>query len=227
MAGRKSGFRTVDVARRAGYSVQQIRDLESDGVLPPVPRSRSGYRNYAEKHVQAVLAYRAFAAGIGPVDAKTMMRAAHRSPESELFALLDEAHARLHIERRDLALARTAAEAITTEPIAEPHASDSMSISELADALGVRTSTLRHWDAEGLVIPQRALGTGVRNYGPSDVRDARIVRSSRRRAAATATGEQRHHRHDRALRAPEPGREAGRRAHARYAEPRQGHIRGT
>jgi DNA-binding transcriptional MerR regulator len=179
-ASRKSWFRTIDVARRAGYSVQQIRDLESDGVLPPVPRTRSGYRSYSEEHVQAALAYRAFAAGIGPVEAKTVMRAAHHGAESDLLALLDEAHARLHAERRDVRLARQAAEAITAEPIGEPHPSDSMSISELADALGVRTSTLRHWDAEGLVVPHRAPRSRVRNYGPSDVRDARIVHQLRR-----------------------------------------------
>lgn len=70
VGSRKSGFRTIDVARRAGYSVQQIRDLESDGVLPAVPRTRSGYRSYTEEHVQAALAYRAFAANCaGPATA--------------------------------------------------------------------------------------------------------------------------------------------------------------
>jgi hypothetical protein len=135
------------------------------------------------------LAYRAFAAGIGPVEAKTVMRAAHHRPESGLFAFLDEAHARLHAERRDLALARKAAEAITAEPIAEPHPSDSMSISQLSDALGVRTSTLRHWDAEGLVIPHRAPRSRVRNYCPSDVRDARIVHQLRRAGYGVAPSE--------------------------------------
>ena len=76
MRSLQSGLRTVDVARRAGYSVQQVRDLERDGVLPPVLRSPAGYRSYTAVHVQAALAYRAFAAGIGPVDAKELMRAA-------------------------------------------------------------------------------------------------------------------------------------------------------
>ncbi len=160
--------------------MQQIRDLERDGVLPPVPRSPSGYRGYTAEHVHAASAYRAFAAGVGPVDAKTLMRAANRGPGSELPALLDEAHARLHTERRDVALARKAAAAITAEPIDEARPSDAMGISELADALGVRTSTLRHWDAEGLVVPHRSPGRGARVYAPGDVRDARIVHQLRR-----------------------------------------------
>ncbi len=180
MRSLQSGLRTVDVARRAGYSAQQIRDLERDGVLPPVPRTPSGYRSYTEAHVHAALAYHAFAAGVGPVDAKRVMRAAHGGPPAELLALLDEAHARLRAERRELALAKEAAAAIAAEPIEEPRPADSMSTSELAGALGVRPSTLRHWDAEGLVVPRRSPGGRARTHSPGDVRDARVVHQLRR-----------------------------------------------
>ncbi|SDN71178.1 MerR family transcriptional regulator [Geodermatophilus sp. DSM 45219] len=179
MRSLQSGLRTVDVARRAGYSVQQVRDLERDGVLPPVPRTASGHRSHSEAHVRAALAYRALAAGVGPVDAKAIMRAAHRDP-SRLLALLDEGHARLHAERRDVARAREAAAAIAAEPIDQPRPSDAMGVSELAGALGVRPSTLRHWDAEGLVVPRRSPGGRARSYSPGDVRDARIVHQLRR-----------------------------------------------
>lgn len=70
----KSGLRTVDVARQTGYSVQQVRNLERDGILPLAARTRTGYRAYTLMHVQAALAYRALAAGVGPVDAKRVMR---------------------------------------------------------------------------------------------------------------------------------------------------------
>ncbi len=62
MNSRKSGFRTIDVARQAGYSVQQVRNLERDGVLPPAERSSSGYRSYTPAHAQAAAAYRLLAA---------------------------------------------------------------------------------------------------------------------------------------------------------------------
>lgn len=44
-----------------------------------------------------------------------------------------------------MTLALNAAQAIVAEPIDDSLPSDAMSISELAEALGVRTSTLRHW----------------------------------------------------------------------------------
>lgn len=169
-------LRTAEVARRSGYSVQQVRNLERDGVLPPATRTATGYRLYSAVHVQSALAYRALAAGAGPAAAKEIARAVHRSPPLAL-ALLDAAHARLDAERNDLRQARAAAAAISREPIDDVRPSDAMSVSELAAALGVRPSTLRHWEAEGLLIPERL--NGVRHYTPVHVRDARIVHQLR------------------------------------------------
>jgi DNA-binding transcriptional MerR regulator len=108
-----------------------------------------------------------------------MMRAAHRYPASNLLELLNAAHARLHAERRELQAAKEAVAAISAEPIADSRPSDSMSISELAEALGVRPSTLRDWDSEALVVPHRTSARTARTYSPSDVRDARIVHQLR------------------------------------------------
>lgn len=179
MEGRKSPLGTADVARESRYSVQQIRNLERDGVLPAVRRGPTGYRIYSDVHVHAARAYRELAAGVGPVEAKVVMRALYTLPKKDLLELLDAAHARLHAERQDLARAQQAVAAIAAETIDDSRSSDAMSISELADALGIRPSTLRHWDAEGLVVPRRTSTAEARTYAPSDVRDARIVHQLR------------------------------------------------
>ncbi|MFF4169610.1 MerR family transcriptional regulator [Streptomyces sp. NPDC001744] len=173
-------MRTADIARRVGYSVQQVRDLERDGVLPPTTRTDAGHRIYGEAHLRAARAYRALAGGVGPVEAKKIVRAFHRLPVPQALALLDAAHARLDAERGEIARAREAARAISGEPIEDVRASDSMGVSELAAALGVRPSTLRHWDAEALVVPDRDPVRGTRRYTPAQVRDARIVHQLRR-----------------------------------------------
>jgi DNA-binding transcriptional MerR regulator len=172
-------MRTVDVARLAGYSVQQVRNLERDGVLPLATRTATGYRIYTQVHLESALAYRALAAGVGPVEAKQIVRAVHYSPTSQALALLDAAHARLHTERTELEQARQAARMISSEPIEDVRPSDSMTVAELASALGVRPSTLRHWDAEQLVVPDRDPARGRRRYAPTHVRDARIVHQLR------------------------------------------------
>ncbi|KAF0848120.1 MerR family transcriptional regulator [Nocardia caishijiensis] len=171
-------LRTVEVARAARYSVQQVRDLEREGVLPAARRSPGGHRNYRPVHVAAARAYRALTEGTGPVAARTIMRDLVAGETGRALAGLDAAHAALHTERGELALAVRAATEIGTEPIADVRASDALNITELADALGVRTSTLRHWEAMGLIVADRA--AGARRYSPAQVRDARIVHQLRR-----------------------------------------------
>ncbi|WFE28528.1 MerR family transcriptional regulator [Solwaraspora sp. WMMD791] len=172
-------LRTVDVARRAGYGVQQIRNLERDGVLPSARRTAAGHRVYGPLHLYCVLAYRALAAAAGPADARRIVTAAHQGPPAAMLALLDAVHARLDTERADLRQAQLAAEAIAAEPMTDVRPCDAMGISELAAALGVRPSTLRHWHAEGLVVPDRDRPGTTRRYTPEQVRDARIVHQLR------------------------------------------------
>jgi DNA-binding transcriptional MerR regulator len=43
-----------DVARRAGVSPDAVRYYEKEGLLPPAPRSASGYRQYDETTAQRI-----------------------------------------------------------------------------------------------------------------------------------------------------------------------------
>jgi len=176
---RNTALRTVDVARRAGCSVQQVRNLEQAGVLPPTTRTPAGYRTFTHLHVLAATAHVALSDGVGPDQAKTILRTAHRSPLPELLDALDAAHEGLHNERRVVHLAQHALTAISAEPIHDPRADDAMTISELAGALGVRASALRHWEHEGLLTPTRSTAGRARTYSPVDVRDARVVHQLR------------------------------------------------
>ena len=54
-----------------------------------------------------------------------------------------------------------------------------MTITELAAALGVRTSTLRFWEQEGLAVPERVTTLRARQYGTGAIREARIVAALR------------------------------------------------
>lgn len=170
-------MRTIDLARRAGCSVQQVRKLEAAGVLPPTTRTTSKYRRWDETHVVSLLAYQQLTGAVGPVEARLLMQDAHRD-QAAMLTRLDAAHARLHQERRELALARQALESMKAEPLGDVDPADSMSVGAVAIALGVRPSTLRHWEAERLLNPARS-ATGARIYNPTDVRDARLIQQFR------------------------------------------------
>ncbi|KUN88652.1 MerR family transcriptional regulator [Streptomyces griseoruber] len=174
-------LRTVDVARESGYSVQQVRDLERLGVIPPADRSANGYRSYTPVHVHAVRAYRGLAGAVGPVEARELLARLRTLPLPEAASAISAVHVRLAREREEVLRAQEALRAIRREAgSGEPEAgSDAMTITELAGALGVRPSTLRFWEQEGLVTPERVTSLRARRYGLPAVRAARVVAALR------------------------------------------------
>lgn len=171
-------LRTVDVARAVGCSVQQVRDLERLGVLPPARREPNGYRAYDSRHVLAARAYQRLAVAVGPVVARRTMAELQGAPLADAAAAVDDLHAQLATERARTLQALDALRVIRAEPGA-PSSRTVLTITELADALGVRTSTLRHWEAEGLLAPERVGSLGARVYDATVVAAARVVAALR------------------------------------------------
>lgn len=178
---RRGPLRTADVARESGYSVQQVRDLERLGVIPQAARSSNGYRSYAPLHVHALRAYRGLAGAVGPVIARQLLAELRTGTLTEAASAINEVHVRLAREREEALRAQQALRAIQAEadtPEFEQD-SDAMTITELSRALGVRPSTLRFWEQEGLVIPERVTTLRARRYGLSAIRAARVVTALR------------------------------------------------
>ncbi|MFD7226510.1 MerR family transcriptional regulator [Streptomyces sp. NPDC059892] len=174
-------LRTVDVARESGYSVQQVRDLERLGVIPPAARSGNGYRAYTPLHVHALRAYRGLAGAVGPVAARQTLAELRTKPIAEAAAAISAVHVRLARERDEALRAQEALGAIEAEAAAPgfERENDAMTITELAEALHVRPSALRFWEQEGLVTPERVTSLRARRYGLSAIGAARIVAALR------------------------------------------------
>lgn len=170
-------MRPVDLARAAGVSTQQVRNLEAAGALPEAERSASGYRRYGERHLAALLAYTALVPGLGAPGARAIVAAVGEGRTSEAVELLDAAHAALHQGRASLVEIERTLAVLAQEPAID--VPDGLRVGELARLLGVRTSALRVWEAAGLLNPARKSGTGYRLYSPEDVRDARIIQTLR------------------------------------------------
>ncbi|WP_020501364.1 MerR family transcriptional regulator [Sciscionella marina] len=180
---------TAAVSAATGYSVQQIRDLESIGVIPAAERADNGYRRFSPVHVRDLHAYRDLAAAVGPVAARRTMREIRSLSPDAAAALVCSLHARLNEEREQARAARGALQTIHAEAVTEaaatgadvPTEKDVMTIRELADALGVRTSTLRFWETAGLVQPERIASAAgsARSYPLAAIHEARITAALR------------------------------------------------
>ncbi|MFS0705178.1 MerR family transcriptional regulator [Cellulomonas sp. 179-A 9B4 NHS] len=194
------GWRTVDVAHAAGVSAQAVRLYAGYGVLGDVPRAANGYRAWTARHADLALAYRALAGGYGGDVARSVLRAVHAGDVRGALAAVDAQHAALHAERQRLDRLERALAELADDPAPDgvphdgsphddvPHGdaggaraavdpgdATTMTVGQVADALGVRTSALRVWEDAGLLRPGRDPRTGHRRYSDADVRDARAV----------------------------------------------------
>lgn len=165
----------------AGCSVQQVRDLERLGVIPPSRRLGNGYRRFTVRHLTALRAYRSLAFAVGPVVARSTMRGMHDIPQDAAVARIVDLHVGLAKSRDETSAALRALDSIVEDSAREaaPVPEDSMSITELAAAIGVRASTLRFWEDEGLIEPDRPDRSSRRRYPPAAARDVRIVAALR------------------------------------------------
>ncbi|WP_324650159.1 MerR family transcriptional regulator [Georgenia sp. H159] len=173
---------TVEVAASTGYSEQQVRDLETAGVITAAERSGSGYRRFTRQHVRELRAYRDLATAVGPVEARRVMSEVRDLTAAEGVALVLSLHTGLNGERDEAIVARRALRAIRDEEGGEePVADDAMTIRELAEALRVRASTLRFWETSGLVAPERirTASGSPRLYRAPAIREARITAALR------------------------------------------------
>src|SRR5579863_5546754 len=95
----RHALRTIDLARAAGISVQQVRNYESLGLLPAAERSKSGYRLYTQRHLAALKTARSMVGGYGWQRTSAIMQALHRGDLSAALATIDTRHAELASKR--------------------------------------------------------------------------------------------------------------------------------
>jgi len=179
--GGAEGLTTGRLAAAAGCSVQQVRDLERLGVIPPALRRANGYRQFTALHLVALRAYGRLAIAVGPVAARETMRALRSLPHEEAVARIVVLHVDLARSREQTLQALRALDGIVDEGAHEAPGvpEDSMSITELSSALGVRASTLRFWEDRGLLSPERSGRLGARRYPPAAVQEARVIAALR------------------------------------------------
>lgn len=173
-------LRPVDLAREHGISPQAVRNYETDGVLPAVQRTASGYRAYTQVHAQALRAYLALVAAHGYPTGGEVMRAIHRDDRDAALRAIDDSHAVLLRDRETLDAVEAAIGPLTVASPPKPVPDRGLTIGELAHRIGVVPATLRTWQRSGILVPHRDPATRYRRYGAADVRDAQLAHLLRR-----------------------------------------------
>lgn len=172
-------MRPVDLAREHGLSAQAIRNYDDAGIFPPTGRTEAGYRYYTPLHAQALRTFLTLRRGHGHRRATDIMRAVNRHDTESAYRLIDATHVEVLAERDTRTEVATVLGGLTeTGPAPVPGAP--LTVGELARRLGVHAATLRAWESQGILRPERDRATGYRMFGAESVHDAEIARQLRR-----------------------------------------------
>ncbi|WP_242985927.1 MerR family transcriptional regulator [Oceanobacillus zhaokaii] len=169
----------IEIARKLGISTSALRHYEAWGIVPPVNRSANGYRLYTDEHVAYFECIRAMNEGFGMDLVRKIMPLIQEQKLTEALWLVNEAQAKLHQEKTKAEQALQALELEELEGFSARHKKDWYSIREVAEEIDVPASTLRHWEKEGLIEPEREIDNGYRKYSRADIRRLLIIRTIR------------------------------------------------
>ncbi len=170
-------LRTKDLAQAVQISVQQVRNYEAGGFIPPVERSPSGYRRYTRQHLAALKTARSLSGGYGGRQAQQMMQAVHQGRLADALALINQRHAELAGTRLQLEQTQAALSVLAVQLPSETHAraSERFRVGAAARLVGVSVSALRFWEQQGLLQPHRESSSNYRLYDERQLRRLRIV----------------------------------------------------
>ncbi len=170
-------LRTKDLAEAVHVSVQQVRNYEADGFIPPVERSPSGYRRYTRRHLAALKTARLLIGGYGRERAQQIMQAVHQDRLPKALALIDQRHAELTRTRLELEQTLATLSLLATQlPSDMPtRFTQGLRVGAAAHLVGVRVSALRFWEQQGLLQPSREDDSKYRRYDERQLRRLHIV----------------------------------------------------
>jgi DNA-binding transcriptional MerR regulator len=174
-------LKTSDIAKMVGVHSNTVRLYEARGFIAPVPRSKSGYRLFSVLHLEQMrLAHLALKwPYLG--SQHIVMDLVKCAAEGELDIAKELAYQYLANVRMERTRAEAAVESLERWAHGQvvETTKHSLSISQVADHLGVTADQLRNWDRSGLVNVPRDPATGYRLYGAAEIGRLRIIRMLR------------------------------------------------
>jgi len=180
-------------------STSTLRNYESLGLVPPVPRAANGYRVYTDEHVAYFECIRAMIPGFGIPITREVVRKLQKQEVDEALWLVNEQQALLH---REKVLTEKTIRLLETDELDKlewNRKRKGMTIGEASRETGVPSSAIRHWEREGLLSlprdPVKRLSEIVSLPHPPDPDDPHPAQSrlSHRCDPASHEGTGEHH----------------------------------
>ncbi|MBP1991504.1 MerR family DNA-binding transcriptional regulator [Paenibacillus eucommiae] len=164
--------RPIDIARKLGVSTTTLRNYEELGLIPPVPRSASGYRMFAEEHIAYFICIREMLAGFSLTRISKMLKEVLAKKITSALWMANESQANLHQEKiiteKMLQLFHKKHSKISTNPAL-------LTINDVSRETGVPITTIRYWDKVGLISAGRSTENNYRIFTEEHIRQVLTI----------------------------------------------------
>jgi len=168
----------IEIARKLGISTSALRHYESWGIVPKVARKENGYRVYTAEHVAYFECIRAMNSGFGMNVIREIMPLIQKKQITNALWKVNEVQAQLYKDKKKAEQALNVMEQDSLDAMINPMENKKWyTIGEAAEIIDVAPSTLRHWEHEGLIEPERDMESGYRKYTKNDLRKLLVIRT--------------------------------------------------
>lgn len=157
----ESTYTPTQVANELNVSTTTLRRYEEQGLIPDVPRTAGNHRYYTPVHFQAFAAIRSLLIGYDiPVVYDAMRQIKNGDITNALWMVNNQLHL-IQLEKQRVEEILGMVKKADFNQYRNVKLTDSMTIGKIAEMAGVNTSAIRHWEKEGLIIPQ----LGIKKMG--------------------------------------------------------------
>ena len=171
-------YHTSEIASMIGVHANTVRFYEEQELLPPIPRTKNGYRVYAEHHLRQLRLIRlAFRAEVLSNNLRTEVTDVVKTAATGDYdnaiqkAACYQSHIRDEISKAQEAISLT--EQILAGEDAYQTNEATVGRKEAAARIGVSIDVLRDWERNGLIQITRK--GNRRQYGESEMRRLKII----------------------------------------------------
>ena len=173
-------LRTSDLARAVGIHPNTVRLYEKWGLIPPVERSPTGYRQFTQIHLDCLRLARTIYAADYPGRALRGSANAiiHEAVADNWGGALEKAEDHLSQVRAELTHADAAATELEkwAQNRKAPPTGKPLSIGNVSKLLGVSQDVIRNWERNGLIIVPRNSYNGYRLFRSGEISRLRVIR---------------------------------------------------
>lgn len=170
-------LRPIEIARKLDVGTSALRHYEAWGIVPPPQRDPNGYRVYTEEHEAYFQCIRAMYPGFGMALVRKIMPMLQQKKFSEALWEINRVQAELYQKKQQALQALEILKPDQMESFLASRKKQWYTIGEVAEEIGVPATTLRHWEKEGLITPDRDPESGYRQYHRDDIRRLLIIRT--------------------------------------------------